>query len=472
MAKPKPYTRILAKFLHRLGYRDLSKHDVAVTKSLLLDYIGYAVCSVEEKPARILQGLAAEMGGPPEATIIGTAQRTGAVWASLVNGSMGHITELDDTHRGTQSHMGDSVLPAALAVGEKTGANGKDVLAAIVAGYDCGLRAGYSVMPGHYFKGWHPSGTINAFGAAMAAGKILGLDEDQLLHCIGLAGTQTAGNVAHIPVRGMSKDLNPGKGAFNGVFSAFLARDGFTGCFDIFESEKGFMALYADRSRPEKLIGNLGKPFLVGEVAHKKYPGCYHLHSSRVAAMDIAREHGLRAADIKRVVARFQAIGAFYIDDPVPWIGIKGLYGPRFSMQFQIALALCEGEDGMWASYDDEYVLKKMKDRRVRQVMKRIKLVPDKGFDKIWPDKQPAVVTITAMNGKSYTKRVDVPVGEPENPMSEAEIERKFDILAGSRFSPRRVARIKSAVDDLEKLKDISKLTRLLRRERAFARAA
>ena len=120
--KPKPYTRILGKFLHKLGYRDLSKHDVAVTKSLLLDYIGYAACSVEEKPARILRRLAAEMGGPPEATIIGTAQRVGAVWASLVNGSMGHMTELDDTHRGTQSHMGDSVLPAALAVGEKTGA--------------------------------------------------------------------------------------------------------------------------------------------------------------------------------------------------------------------------------------------------------------------------------------------------------------------------------------------------------------
>lgn len=472
MGKPKPYTRILGKFLHKLGYRDLSKRDVTITKSLLLDYIGYTVCSVEEKPARILQGLAARMSGPPEATIIGTTQRVGAVWASLVNGSMGHMTELDDTHRGTQSHMGDSVLPAALAVGEITKSSGKEVLAAIVAGYDCGLRAGYSVMPGHYFKGWHPTGTFNTFGAAMTAGKILDLDEDQLLHCIGLAGTQTAGNVAHIPARGMSKDLNPGKAAFNGVFSAILARDGFTGCFDIFESEKGFMALYADRSNPEKLIRNLGKPFLVGEVAHKKYPGCYHIHPARVTAMDIAKEYNLKAADIKSVVARFHAIAAFYVDDPAPWTGNKGLYGPRFSMQFQIALALCEGEDGMWASYDDKYVLKKMKDRRVRQIMKRIKLVPDKGFDKIWPDQQPAVVTITTTDDKVYTKRVDVPVGEPENPMSEADIERKFDILAGSRFSPRRVAQIKATLDNFEKLKDISELIKLLRQERGLRRAA
>ena len=473
MAKePKPYTRILGKFLHKLRYRDLSKNDIAVTKTLLLDYIGYAVCSVEEKPARILRDLAAKMGGAPEATIIGTSQRVGAVWASLVNGSMGHMTELDDTHRGTQSHMGDSVLPAALAVGEMVGAKGKDVLTAIVAGYDCGLRAGYSVMPSHYFKGWHPTGTLNTFGAAMAAGKILGLDEDRLVHCIGLAGTQAAGNVAHILNRGMSKDLNPGKAAFNGVLAAILARDGFTGAIDIFESQKGFMALYGDRSRPEKLIANLGQPFLVGEVAHKKYPGCYHLHTSRVAAMDIAKTHDLKAADIKKVVARFQAIGAFYIDDPVPWTGNKGLYGPRFSMQFQIALALCEGEAGMWASYDEDYVLKKMKDRRVRQVMKRIKLVPDKGFDKIWPTKQPAVVTITTTNGKTYTKRVEVPVGEPENPMSDAEIERKFTILTGSRFSPRRIARIKAAVDGLEKLSDISELTKLLRQERALKRVA
>ena len=472
MAKLKPYTRILGKFLHKLGYRDLSKHDVAVAKSLLLDYIGYTVCSVEEKPARILQGVAAQMGGPPEATIIGTSQRAGAAWASLVNGAMGHMTELDDTHRGTQSHMGDSVLPAALAMGEKSRASGKAVLTAIVAGYDCGLRAGYSVMPSHYFKGWHPTGTINAFGAAVAAGKILGLDENQLLHCIGLAGTQTAGNVAHIPVRGMSKDLNPGKAAFNGVLSAVLAGDGFTGCFDIFESKKGFMALYGDRPRPEKLIGNLGKPFLAGEVAHKIYPGCYHSHSSRMAALGIARERGLKPNDIKQVVVRFQAIGAFYVDDPVPWTGNKGLYGPRFSMQFQIALALCEGEEGMWSSYDEEYVLKKIKDRRVRDVMKRIKLVPDKGFDKIWPTRQPAVVTIATTDGKTYKKRVDVPLGEPENPMSDADMERKFHILAGSRFSPRRVAQIKGMVDDLEKLKDVCQLTRLLRQERALARAA
>ena len=125
MPKPgtrsKPYTRILGTFLHGLAYRDLSRHDVAVAKRLLLDYLGYAACSVDEKPARILRDLAAAMGGRPEATVIGTTRRVGAVWASLVNGAMGHMTELDDTHRGTQSHMGDSVLPAALAVGEATG---------------------------------------------------------------------------------------------------------------------------------------------------------------------------------------------------------------------------------------------------------------------------------------------------------------------------------------------------------------
>ena len=179
--------------------------------------------------------------------------------------------------------------------------------------------------------------------------------------------------------------------------------------------------------------------------------------------MDIAKKHDLKAADIKKVVARIHAIGAWYVDDPVPWTGVKGLYGPRFSAQFQIALALLEGEDGMWASYDDEYVLKKLKDRRVRQVMKRITLVHDEGFNKIWPNKWPAVVTITTTAGKTHTKRVDLPAGEPENPMSDAEINRKFDILAGSRYSPRRIAQIKAAVDGFEKLKDVSEFTKLLR---------
>ena len=340
------------------------------------------------------------------------------------------------------------------------------MILAIVAGYECGLRAGYSVMPSHYFKGWHPTGTINAFGAAVAAGKLLRLDADRLLHCIGLAGTQTAGNVAHIPIRGMSKDLNPGKAAFNGVLSALLARDGFTGCLDMFESEKGFMALYGDEPRPERLTDDLGRPFLVGEVAHKKFPGCYHCHSSRMAALEIVRAHRLKAADIARVAVRFQAIGAYYVDDPVPWAGDKGLYGPRFSMQFQLALALCEGEEGLWASYDEDYVLRKMKDRRLRQVMKRIALVPDKGFDRIWPTRQPAVVTVTTTGGKTYRRRVEVPVGEPENPVSDGDLERKFRILAGRRFSSRRAEKIMAAVGGLERMKDVSELARLLRRER------
>ena len=117
----------------------------------------------------------------------------------------------------------------------------------------------------------------------------------------------------------------------------------------------------------------------------------------------------------------------------------------------------------MWASYDDEYVLKKLKDRRVRQIMRRITLVHDVGFNKIWPNKWPAVVTITTTSGKTHTKRVALPAGEPENPMSEAEIERKFDILAGSRYSPRRISQIKEAVAGFDKLKDVSEFTKLLR---------
>ena len=368
-ARAKGQTRKLATFLHALTYSDLGTAEVGTAKRLLLDYVGYATASAGERPSEILRALAGELGGRSEATVIGSRLRTNCLWASLINGCMGHMTELDDTHLGTSSHLGDGVFPAALAMGERCRADGKTVLAAVVAGYECGLRAGYSVMRGHYDKGWHPSGTLNAFAAAATAGKILGLDREAFLHALGLAGTQAAGNFAHLAIRGMAKDLNPGKGAFNGVLSALLAKEGFTGSLDIFENPKGFIRLYSDSPHPERLVRRLGEPFLIGEVAQKIYPGCYHAHSAREATLKLVGRHCLEPDHIRLITVRIFATGASLVDDPVPWKGGKGLHGPRFSAQFQVALAACEGEEGLWSSYDERFLIDKLAGRKIRRMM-------------------------------------------------------------------------------------------------------
>ncbi len=466
----KPYTRTLSDFLHGLRYEDLDTTTVATVRRLLLDYLGYASASAEEKPAEILRGLAIEAGGPGEATLLASDRRTPALWAVLVNGAMGHMTELDDTHRHTQSHPGDSILPTALAMGEVLGTDGKTFVAAVAAGYDCALRAGNAVMPTHYTRGWHPSGTLNAFGAAVTACKMMGVDAETQLHALGLASTQTAGNFAHLPNRGMSKDLNPGKGAFNGLLSAKLAAKGFTGSLDAFESPKGFLALCSDSPQPEKLVDGLGEAFLINEVAHKAYPGCYHLHSAREAAFRIAGEHGLTKDDIASVNVRMHQIGTAYVDDPEPWSGHKGLYGPRFSSQYQVALALCEGEEGLWASYDDAYTLEKLDDPVIREMMGRITVEGDAELQKRWPHGWPTEVTVRTTGGATHAKFIELPKGEPENPMTLEDIERKFGICAAHNYSDRRAAEIHETALRIDELGDVRELAGLLGAEAAPAR--
>ena len=459
------YTKELTRFLHDLSFRDLSSATVTKAKELTLDYLGYASRSVNEAPARILHNLTAKMGGAGCATIIGTGRKASPMWAALVNGAMGHMTELDDTHHGSQSHMGEAVIPAALAAAEDCQADGEAVLTAIVAGYECGIRAGLCVMPSHYVKGWHPSGTMTTFGAAMAAGKTLGLSYDQMLHALGIAGTQAAGSFVHLAVRGMTKDLNPGKAAANGVLAAYLARDGFTSSHDVFENPKGWMALYSDSPNPETLIEKLGEPFYVHEVVHKLYPGCYHMHTAREAARRVAEEHAIRAERIDEVVARLYAIGAYYTDDPEPWADGKGLQGPRFSAQFQIALALCEGLDGLWASYDEEYVRRKMEDSRIRDMMGRIRIIHDEEMQKAWPHALESSVTIRLDDGTEHYKMLQLPRDE-KDPNIQDDIEKKFSVVGAHLFTPERVSSIRAKVAMLEAEKNLDALCALLHRDK------
>jgi 2-methylcitrate dehydratase PrpD len=460
---PPPYTERVAAFLHGVRFEDLPGPVVDRAKAFLLDYIGYAVSATGSDCARMLRKVASEFGGNEEATMIGSPQRTSVAWAAMVNGALGHVNELDDTHGPTQSHPGCAVIPACLAIGERADCDGRSFLAAMVAGYDVSLRIGHAVMPTHYTKGWHPSGTIQTFGAAVAAGKLLGLTEVGLRHAMGLAGTQAAGNFAHSSVRGMAKDLNPAKAAFNGVLAALLAQSGFTGSLDILENRKGFLALYTDSPQPAKLIEALGTPWLIERVAHKLFPGCRHLHPARDAVLDLLQRHAFAARDVDRLTARIFAIGAQYVDDPTPWDAGKGIVGPHYSVQFQLALALCRGEDGLWRSFDDGYVMEQLAASDIRETMGRMRIVHDDALNATWPAGWGTIVEVDLGDGRHLSARVDLPRGEPENPLRPEEIRRKFDLLASGSYTPHRRRAIVDAVEHFEALRSVRDFAALLR---------
>ncbi|NMA13771.1 MAG: MmgE/PrpD family protein, partial [Clostridia bacterium] len=253
-------TSALASFIANLSYDSLPKDVVDAAKAAYLDWLGSALAGSDKKPTTILTKVVKEMGGHPEATLIGDGSQTTAAHAALLNGASSHVVELDDVHKASVLHAGAVVIPAALAVCEKKGKSGKSLIAAIVAGYEVGIRVGEAVTPSHYRK-WHTTGTCGTFGAAAAAAKALDLNEEQCLSTLGSAGTQAAGLWEFIEDGAMSKHLHPGKAAFNGVLSALLAGNGYTAATRIIEGKRGFCAATAPEYDLNKITDGLGEDF-------------------------------------------------------------------------------------------------------------------------------------------------------------------------------------------------------------------
>ncbi len=420
-------TRQLAAFAAALRAETIPPEVMWKARQLFADYVCTTVAAASEEPARKLQHLARTLGGSGSG-ILGTDIRVAAPWAALVNGAMGHMAEMDDTHRGTMSHPGDSVWATALAL--TTGnLDGEAFLAAGIAGYEVGLRVGEAVMPDHYRRGWHTSGTIMAFGSAATASLLLGLDARQTGWALGTAGAQASGNFAHLTERAMTKDFNCGHAAKCGVIAALLAKEGFTGPTDVLENPKGFMRLYSDTRFPERLVRELGQSWRILEVAHKPYSACRHIHASLDALQAILSEHNLTRADVAHVTARIFSIGAAYVDDPQPWEGDKGLQGARFSAQLNLAVLLRHGQDGLLRMMDSAHTLEALQSQELRETMRLIEVVHDRELDANFPDQWSSVVIVEDRAGNRFSQRVDDPLGEPEFPLSEQQLRGKFEKL-------------------------------------------
>lgn len=422
-------TRALAAFAADLSFKSVPGTVIEKAKALLLDYVGTSVAVVHEDPAQRLIRFARSVGGPAEARIFGAGVSVAAPWAALVNGALGHMAELDDTHRGTMSHPGDAIWAAALAIGEKTRASGAQVLTAGIAGYEVALRIGEAAMPDHWRRGWHTSGTLMSFGAAIAAGSLLKLDRTAMAWALGIAGAQASGNFAHLEDRAMTKDFNCGHAAKSGVISAMLAQEGFTGPTNVVESPRGFLALYSADRHPERLTRELGKAWRMLEVAQKPYSSCRFIHASMDAALALQQEFGFSACDIARVKARIFAAGAAIVNEPTPWEGDKGLQGTRFSAQFNLAVALLHGRKGIADLLDPQWPLRYRDNPELRAFMKKIEVIPDVSLDLVFPE-QPSIIDIELTDGTTHNRKVSFPLGDPESPLDHAALAEKFSRLS------------------------------------------
>ncbi len=340
-------THELARFASGIRYEDLPADARFMARQCLLDWLGVTLAGSQEPLALMLRAEAAEEGGAPRATLFGGGGRTSMGLAALVNGSSGHALDFDDVLGAMTGHPTAPVAPAALALAEGRGLDGRRVIAGIVAGIEVEARLGRVLGDSHYAKGWHATGTIGAFGAAAAAANMLGLDAERTACALGIAGTQAAGLKSMFGT--MCKPFHAGKAAQNGLMAATLAERGFTSRDDVLDCVQGFTDTQTETFRPEALLEEPDR-FHILDTLFKYHPACYGTHATIEACLSIAENPAFDAGDVERVEVKVPVNALRMCNIPAPETGLEA----KFSLAYNVGLGLTKQATGALDIYFDE----------------------------------------------------------------------------------------------------------------------
>ncbi len=435
----------LAEFSATLSYEMIPAAVIARCEDFLLDTFGSMLAGYPARPVKSIRDFALAMGpAQGSAQIIGSTQTTSPLFAALINGAAAHMVEQDDVHNGSVFHPAAVVFPAALAVAQETGASGRDLLTACVAGYEVGIRVGEFLGRSHY-RIFHTTGTAGTIAAAVAAGRLMELSPAQMLHAIGSAGTQAAGLWEFLRTAADSKQLHTAKAAANGLTAAWLARDGFTGAKQILEGAQGMGAGMSSDADPVRLTDRLGSRWALAETSFKYHASCRHTHPAADALAKVMQDHGLAAADISRVITHVHQ-GAIDVLGAV--IRPETVHQSKFSMGTVLALIALRQRAGM-PEFDAA-----LNDQAVADFRDRVTMELDEEVDTAYPQRWIGKVSVVTQDGRTLQGRVDEPKGDPGNTLSREEIREKVRGLAqyGKSLSENQVQTGMHAIEEIGKL--------------------
>jgi 2-methylcitrate dehydratase PrpD len=454
-----PLTRQLASFCHGLRYEMLPPEVVDRAKYFFLDYLAVAVRGSLSDSSQPLYQIAAELGVGNGGTVLGRGEKAAFPYAALANGTSAHSIELDDTHQGGSIHLGVSVFSSALAVAEHVGANGQDFIAAVVAGFEVAARLAMALRPKeHYGQGFHPTATCGAFGATVAAGKLLHLSENRLLSALGIAGSQAAGSMEFLTDGAWTKRLHPGWAAFSGIHAALLAREGFVGPATIVEGKDGFLKAYSPNPDPRKVIDGLGADFQILQTAVKPHACCRYTQAPIDATLAVTLRHDLKPNDVRAVTVGMLETGIPVICEPaVRKRQPLSVVDMQFSLPFGVAVALVKRRAGL-----EEFTLEMLNDPEVRALMPKVGYARDPELEKNYPKEWPTWVRVTLQNGKEVSAHVRFPKGDPENPLSWGELIEKYHTLVGAVWGQQKLDAVREAIQRLEEESSLRNFVLLL----------
>jgi 2-methylcitrate dehydratase PrpD len=407
-------TRGLASFVSSVEFADLPAEVVERTGELLADWAGSAVAGSGTPPIVALGCFAESMGpttGPCE--VFATRRRTSPLFAALVNGASSHIAEQDDLHNGSVFHPGTVVFPAVLAAAQETGASGREALTAVVAGYEAGIRVGEFLGRSHY-RVFHTTGTAGTLAAAAGVSRLLGLDAEATLNSLGSAGTQAAGLWEFLVDAADSKQLHAGKAAADGLLSAYLARDGFTGARRVLEGSQGLAAGTSTDADAQRITDRLGERWVLAETSFKYHASCRHTHPAADALLKAMRDHELEPEDVSAVKVRVHGAA---IDVLGPVKDPRTIHQSKFSMGFVLAVAAVRGRAGI-----EQFTEEALQDPELRDFHDRVEMVLDPEVDAAYPERWIGLVDVQTTAGRLVTSRVEMPKGDPANTLSRREL--------------------------------------------------
>ncbi|HZO40686.1 MAG TPA: MmgE/PrpD family protein [Methylomirabilota bacterium] len=451
--------RRLARFVLALELKDLPTPVVDRARLLTLDTLGCCLASVRYDFGRAVRATAERLGGRPESLVVGGSVRVAAANAVLANATLAHGLDFDDTREDAIVHTGSVAVPTSLAVGEATGADGRAVLAAIVAAVEVMCKVGLAVPGKFHARHYHPTALTGTFAAAAAAGKLYGLSEDELVRAFGICGSQAAGIIEYLADGSWTKRLHPGWNAHAGVTAALLAQSGFTGPETVLEGEHGFYRAFAggvEPARLDELLASLGRVWELEQLTFKPYPCGSIAQPYMDCALRLRESRGVRADDIVEIRCRTAA-------GPVPrlWEPLASKHAPqngyaaKFSLPYLLAVILTRGRASL-AEFEDDVV----RDPQILSVASRVGYELDATID--YPRQFVGHLRARLKDGRVVEEWQDHPRGGPDSPMSREEIESKFRGNASLVMSEDRVSQVIRNVMRLDAEPNLLNLTQSL----------
>jgi 2-methylcitrate dehydratase PrpD len=452
-----PLMKTLATYMAGAAKKPLPKHVAEKTKHHLLDTIAAMVSGSRLLPGTKAIAYAKTLGGAPQALVIGSKIVTNAEQAAHINGMLAHADETDDSHAASLSHPGCAIVPAALAMGEREKSSGTQLLRAVALGYDLCARLNLSLHPYDFRQAGHSTHSFGpSFGAAAAASLLAGLDYNGMRHALSYTAQQCSGiscwmrDEEHIE---KAFDFG-GMPARNGTAAASMVSSGFTAVEDVFSGERNFYVAYDETRRigmkpqPQRLIKDLGKVYEIMNTNIKRWSVGSPIQAPLDGLLELIREHGVKAADVEKLVIRVAHQAANTTDN-------RNM--PDICMQHLCAVMLIDGIVTFKSSHDE----KRMKDKKVLDLRKRITLYGDDALTAALPSRQ-GILELKLKNGKTLHKHVKAVLGTAQNPMVRAQVDEKCYHLMAPILGAARARKLCDAVWNLEKVGNITKLRNLL----------